>query len=186
MNSPFVQRLYFENIKSLIDSCFSIVNKNTNEHPAASTRLKPLNPQNFSQGEYFSIQQASTDNNWQMIKDWAPSNDVPAREGFVHVPILKATVPGSTLSLSFKGNAIGIAIVSGPDAGNIYYSIDGSKEKKIDLYTQWSSSLYLPWYLLLGSGLKSGTHKLKIRIASSKNVLSKGTTCEIVHFLVNK
>ncbi|RLJ80318.1 sialidase-1 [Pedobacter alluvionis] len=48
---------------------------------------------------------------------------------------------------------MGIAILSGPDAGALHYRIDNGEEKMIDLYTQWSSSLLLLWYLLLGNQL---------------------------------
>jgi sialidase-1 len=96
-----------------------------------------------------------------------------------------AEKPGAELEFPFKGNAVGIAVVSGPDAGIIEYNIDGGAFKKIDLYTQWSSWLHLPWYLLLGSGLNGLPHKLHLRISGDRNPKSKGTSCRIVHFLVN-
>ncbi len=60
---------------------------------------------------------------------------------FVHRPMLVATTPGATLTLAFEGNAIGIAIVSGKDAGIVSYSIDNGPFKEMDLFTQWSKSL---------------------------------------------
>ena len=94
-------------------------------------------------------------------------------------------MPGSELTLSFNGTAAGIAVVSGPDAGVIDYSVDGRPFRQLDLYTQWSEWLYLPWYLLLGSGLTDGPHILHIRISEASNPHSKGHACRIVHFLVN-
>ena len=103
----------------------------------------------------------------------------------MHVPVLAADKPGAELVFPFTGNAVGIAVVSGPDAGIIEYNIDGGAFKKIDLYTRWSNSLYLPWYLLLGSGLTEAPHKLRLRISGDRNPNSGGTSCRIVHFLLN-
>jgi sialidase-1 len=99
--------------------------------------------------------------------------------------MLISTIPGSALRFKFKGNAVGIAIVSGADAGIISYSIDGNDFKKYNLFTKWSSSLHLPWYILLGNGLKNGSHELEIKIDADKDPRSKGNACRIVYFLVN-
>jgi sialidase-1 len=100
--------------------------------------------------------------------------------------MLEATMPGASLSLSFKGTALGMAIISGPDAGKIEYSIDGKSYQSIDLYTEWSSYLHLPWYVLFDGALKDKQHELNIRIAKDKNSASKGTACRIVYFLLNE
>jgi sialidase-1 len=96
-----------------------------------------------------------------------------------------STTPESTLTLKFKGTAVGISIVSGPDAGIISYSIDGAAFKSLDLFTQWSEYLHLPWYLILGAGLPQGEHVLKLKVSPQKNTKSTGQACRIVHFLVN-
>jgi sialidase-1 len=111
---------------------------------------------------------------------------LPTREGFVHVPVLVSTTPESPLSLDFQGTAIGISIVSGADAGIISYSIDNAPFSDLDLYTQWSEQLHLPWYLILGTGLSAGKHTLQLKISSGKNPQSKGNACRIVHFLLNE
>jgi sialidase-1 len=87
--------------------------------------------------------------------------------------------------LPFNGTAVGIAVVSGPDAGIIGYSIDDQPSRQLNLYTQWSNWLHLPWYLLLGSGLTAGPHVLHIKISEASDPRSKGHACRIVHFLVN-
>jgi len=90
------------------------------------------------------------------------------------------------LTLNFTGNAVGIAIVSGDDAGIISYTIDNENPEKLDLYTEWSSMLHLPFYFMLDAGLKSGRHVLRITTAPERNPKSKGNACRIVHFLVNR
>jgi sialidase-1 len=99
--------------------------------------------------------------------------------------MLVSSTPGASLSLPFKGTAIGMAVISGADAGIVSYSLDNGPFFKMDLYTRWSSQLHLPWYVLFGAGLKNGHHTLLLKIDESKNSKSKGTACRIVYFLVN-
>jgi sialidase-1 len=179
--SPFGQELYFEAIKKLLQKCFAA----DASHISNATIPEALNDANFLNGKYVAIEKANYDTKWKLAKDWTPSDNLQTRDGFVHVPVLESTEPGASLSFSFEGTAVGISIVSGADAGIISYSIDNSAYKKMDLYTQWSQMLHLPWYLILGSGLKNGKHLLNLKIDESANKESKGHACRIVHFFVN-
>lgn len=176
------QELYFASIKRLLNTCFdkqqAIVQK-TNPLPW------PLNTFNIDNGRYYSIQNAKKLNDWAINPDWAPNNNLATREGFVHKPMLIGTKPGASLTLPFSGTAIGMAIASGPDAGIISYSIDGGAQKKMDLYTEFSSWIYLPWYVTFSTDLKKGSHTLNLKIDSDKNKNSKGNTCQVVYFLTN-
>ncbi|HJP63238.1 MAG TPA: GDSL-type esterase/lipase family protein [Mucilaginibacter sp.] len=179
----FGQELYFETIKDLLQACF----ENTASGETTKAKLpKPLNKGSLENGSYFNIKNAVYDKAWSINPNWKPADGLGTRDGFVNVPVLSADKPGATLSLRFKGAAAGIAIVSGADAGTISYSIDNGPVKNIDLYTEWSGFLHLPWYLLLGSDLTNGNHTLKITINDLKNKKSIGHACRIVNFLVNK
>ena len=181
--APFGQELYFANIKSLLQACFD---HKTNSHIIHHSLLpKPLDNANFENGSYYNIKNAVHDGAWVYTDNWTPSDGLGTRDGFVNIPVLSSVTPGAQLSLPFTGTAVGIAIVSGADAGIISYAIDNGPVKTVDLYTQWSSMLHLPWYILLGSDLKSGKHFLKMKISEQKNSASKGNVCRIVNFLVN-
>ncbi len=183
--SPFGQQLYFQAIKKLFDDCF--IHQTTDPFTSMPIdKISPLDKANFSNGKYIDITKATTDDNWKRIKNWTPSDSLATRDGFVHVPVLEAVKPASTLRFAFKGTAVGIAVVAGSDAGILSYAIDNESYKTIDQYTEWSSFLYLPWYLLLGSNLKSNAHILHLKISEHKNKNSKGNACRIVHFLVNE
>lgn len=181
--SPFGQALYFEAIKTLLNLNFDASNKKN--YPNSGKLPGPLIAKNFERGKYVNIDKALFSKDWTLNKDWTPKDGLSTRDGFVHVPVLEATNPGAALEFRFKGNAVGISIVSGSDAGIIGYSIDHGPEQQLDLYTNWSNSLHLPWYLLLGGNLKEGNHVLKLHISEKHNTNSKGNACRIVHFLVN-
>ena len=179
--SPYGQELYFAAIKKLLQTCFE-----KSKSAAAEYILPPpLNMSAFMAGNYIAVHKAAYDSGWQFVNDWIPDDKLPTRDGYVHVPMLTTNKTGASLSLSFRGNAVGIAVVSGPDAGIISYSIDNGAYKKLDLYTEWSSLLHLPWYLVLASGLKQGKHQLRLKMDEHSNRESKGHACRIVHFLVN-
>jgi len=182
--SPFGQELYFATIRELLSNCFAKAAA-SNEDSKPLTMVKPLNKFSLDNGKYVAVQNAKYNNGWVIDADWIPQDGLATREGFVHKPMLIADKPGATLSFDFVGNAAGIAVVSGADAGVISCWIDNEQPRKIDLYTQWSSFLHLPWYLLPGSDLKQKKHTLHIKIEDAKNAASKGNACRIVYFLVN-
>ncbi len=180
----FGQELYFATIKSLLQDCFD--HQSGGMSPQKIALPKPLDKASFQNGKYYNIKNALYKNGWSITDKWQPADGLPTREGFVNIPVLSSDTPGAELALHFKGTAVGIAIVSGSDAGMISYAIDNDAFKNLDLYTPWSGMLHLPWYLLLGSDLKNGNHVLKIRISEQKNKASKGNACRIVNFLVNE
>lgn len=183
--APFGHQLYFNAIRRLL------LNTPATPQNAADLAFRrhplpaPLNHSAFANGRYLALSEARTDTAWTLHPDWTPSDGLNTRKGFVHVPMLTATTPGASLTLPFKGTAIGIAVVSGKDAGSLEYSIDGSPFKPIDLYAQWSKSLHLPWYVLFDGNLARKKHTLTLRVANARNAASTGHACRIVHFLVN-
>ncbi len=182
--SPFGHKIYFHTINELLGKCFD-KGKMMVAKKISYTLPLPLNKWNFENGKYFPIQRANLQRGWKLVENWQPKDKVKTREGFVNRTILEATMPGASLSLKFKGTAIGVAIVAGPDTGEIGYSIDGKIYHTVDLYTQWSSQIYLPWFVLLSGNLENKNHVLQLRIAKDKNPKSKGTACRIVYFFLN-
>lgn len=206
--SPFGQQLYFATIRELLLACLSDRVADTRRLQTAasgvllddqrgtgspdsldlSSEALPveLDKWSFSNGSYYPIDKASYDSGWSPDKNWTPSDGLPTRQGFVNRPMLVATKPGASLTLSFNGTAIGMALISGADAGIVEWSVDGSPFRQKDLFTQWSTMLHLPWYILFETELKNGAHTLTLRMSDSKNAKSSGNACRIVHFLVNQ
>lgn len=183
--SPFGQELYFQSIAYLLQTTYAKFQADTSAVVKKYKQPIPLEKKSFAHGRYVSISDAKVQNGWQLIKNWKPADKAGTRSGFVDVPVLEATTTNATLTLEFTGNAVGIGIVSGPDTGEINYKINNGPWQKMDLYTQWSSGLHLPWYKLLAAGMKNKKHTLHLKISDSKNAKSKGNACRIVYFLVN-
>ncbi len=74
---------------------------------------------------------------------------------------------------------------SGPDAGQIEFSIDGGNYRSTDTFTRWSTALHLPWAVILDDGLKDGAHTVKVRIAEGHNSKGNGTALRVFHLLLN-
>ncbi|GAB3934684.1 hypothetical protein GCM10028827_35280 [Mucilaginibacter myungsuensis] len=183
--SPFGQELYYQRIKKLLRS--EADKYSPTEAKIFSYQLpKQLTKGVFENGAYVDIKTSAYDKGWKYNPEWEPDNGQETRPGFVNVPMLISTAPNSELKFQFKGNAVGIAIVSGGDAGMISYRIDNGQPKTLDLFTEWSSWLHLPWYLCLSSDLKPGKHTLTLTVSADKNAKSKGNAVRIVHFLVNQ
>ena len=177
------QEIYFSAIKTLLRQQFKYKNidqLNTKKLPA------PLLDSNYENGVYVAVDSATTVKGFTKVKSWRANDTLGKREGFVDVPILEGSTSGSELIFQFKGNAIGLSIISGPDAGIIAYSIDDSEEQFVNLHTQWSNSLHLPWYVILTDNLTKGDHTLKLRITDKQNKMSSGNAVRIFKFLVNK
>lgn len=178
--SPFGQQIYFNSIKAALDNLWSSsVEKVSIKLPKALDKLC------FENGRYGEIASANSAPMFTYHKSYKPADGVELRDGFYDVPMLVSEKPDQAFVYKFKGNTIGLAIISGPDAGMIEYMINGKPSKMVNLFTPWSENIHLPWYIILETGLSSGTNYLSINIMQSKSSKSKGNACRIVHFLVN-
>jgi len=181
--SPFGQELYFKTIKYLFETSWK--DSAGNEQKPKLLPAKTLDPFSYINGRFVSIVNAKPGKGWKLIKNWKPADKAGTREGFVNDDVLETSQPGAVLKMKFTGKAIGCFVTSGPDAGIIEYSIDGTEFKKIDQFTRWSSGLHLPWLIILDDELQDRRHKLILRMSVEKNPASTGTACRIHQFVVN-
>lgn len=181
--SPFGQNLYFESIKATLEQEWA-ANKAT-APSAYSMSETPLDPHAYYHGKLIPVEKTQQHKDFHYISRWVPQDSASTRSGFTEVPVLEAIKSGAVLKYSFKGNAIGIFIPSGPDAGIIRYHIDKGEWQELDLFTPWSSWLHIPWLYILADGLTEGKHTLTLELTDQHNVQSKGTACRIIYFAVN-
>lgn len=181
--SPFGQTLYFRTIRHFFETSWK--DSVTCEYKPKLIPDKTLDPHSYTNGHFEPLGNAKLGTGWKLIKDWKPNDNVSTRQGFVNDQILEASLPGASLKFKFTGKAIGLFVTSGPDAGVVEYSIDGSDFKSVDQFTQWSNQLHLPWLIMLNDELHNGKHTLILRIAADKNPVSKGNVCRIHQFAIN-
>jgi hypothetical protein len=182
--APFGQRLYANAVTRLFEAAWAAPLPE-NSAPKPHSLPTPVDPASYYYGRLVEPSAAQPDSNWMLDPNWRPADGAATRPGFVNVPMLLAEKPGASLRLVFEGNAVGVLVVSGPDAATIEYQIDGGAVGQRELYTKWSKNLHLPWAQVLAAGLPPGRHELELKISSSKNSQSKGNAVRIVNFLVN-
>ncbi|QDT53734.1 Alpha/beta hydrolase family protein [Caulifigura coniformis] len=145
----------------------------------------PLDPASYIAGRFLDSRSARLGEGWTIEKPNWSSNPKHWRERFRELPLLQSVTPGSELSLSFDGRAIGAYLLAGPDAGMLEYSIDGGPWATIDLFHNFSSALHYPRTVMFSADLQPASHTLQLRVASSSNPASAGTAVRIIHFVAN-
>ncbi len=181
--SPFGQNIYYQSIKQFLQN--ALKSDKLNEQFVTGELPEPLDKYSYENGILVEPNPPKPIKGWELVKNWKPEDGTGTRDNYVNVPMLVGNYPGKIIKFQFKGNAVGIAVAAGPDAGIIEYSIDGSDWQKQDLFTPWSKDLYLPWFFTLGSGLKSGKHTLQIRLTNEKNPGSTANKCVLRYFYFN-
>ncbi len=181
--SMFGHEVYFRSIKTFLENSFN----RSNFNKVQSAKLpSPINSNAYFNGKYISLNNVKFKKGFELISNWHPTDMLETRKQYVNIPTLVANNADAELGIDFTGNAVGICINSGPDAGMISYQIDGKTYPAINLFTQWSSALHLPWYIILADDLVNKKHTLIIKTIEQKNAQSIGNSCRIVHFLVNE
>ena len=181
--SPFGQQIYFKSMKTFLENAYGKAEQNKGKEEKALPAS--LDVYCYNKGILVEPNPRKRIKGWEMVQNWTPNDGKNTRANFVNVPMLVGEYPGKIIKFEFEGNAVGIAVAAGPDAGIIEYSIDNSEWEKQDMFTPWSNNLYLPWYYTLGSGLKNRKHIVQIRISKEKNTESTGHKCILRYFYFN-
>ncbi len=119
------------------------------------------------------------------VPDWSK---IPGgfRQNFADKPFLCAEKPGAEISFEFEGNALGLYVLAGPDAGIVESQIDGVDVGKVNAFHAYSGGLHYPRAIMIADALKSGKHKATIRVSAEKDPKSAGTALRILQICVNK
>lgn len=182
--APLGQNFYAAAIDALFDQMWSVAypDMQLKQHQLP---LKPLDTFSYFNGKLVRPQEAKVKKGWAYESPWTPKEIGMVREKNKNNGILEALKPGAELTFKFTGTAIGIYCLVGPNAGILEYSVDNAKFKSLDLFTNWSSNLYIPWLYVLEGQLVEKKHKITIRMSVERNPKSKGNACQIYYFAVN-
>ena len=182
--SPFGQQLYADSIERLLDEAWSGQPRPVIAHAMP----EKLDPASYSEGKLFPPQTATNLNGFAVQTDYdAAAEGGKVRVGWNERPQLIGHQPGDSFDLAFKGSAVAIQVIAGPEAGIIEHSVDGSDWVKQDLFvTKNSFRLHLNRIYILRDGLDpEKEHSLTVRISEERHKLSKGNNCRIVYFGLN-
>jgi len=181
--SPFGHQIYAHSIERLLDAAWMARESAENQTHLPENAIDEFS---YSNGVIVEFDKASTLNGFESIEQWSPSDNKGTRPGFTDVPMLVGENPGDEFTFEFTGKAVGLWVAAGPDAGNIEFTVDGSKAKIVDTYTRWSRALHLPWAYMLETELENKKHTVTVKILDKKNKRSTGNAIRIAHFLVNR
>ena len=153
---------------------------------------KPLDEGNYGAGQFVDVKEAKLAAGWTVeVPDWKKISG-SFRDRFGGKALLLCSTPhegdgkgSGEVKLDFEGQAIGVYVLAGPDAGTVEVSIDGGEWKKVNLYHNYSGGLHYPRTAMLATDLKSGKHTLAMRMSAEHDKRSKGTAARILKFAVN-
>jgi sialidase-1 len=180
--SAYGQRVYANSMMRMLDAAWSGPPVPSKPHLLLNI---PLDASCFASARFGRLKDVKLGPGFKLVSDWKPIVPADTRSGYVNVPALVATAPGSGFTFDFDGNAAGLMIGAGPNTGIVEVSIDDGASRTIDTFTQWSHGLYLPWAIMLGDGLKQGHHTVKITMAKDHNPQSTGTALYVFQLLLN-
>ena len=179
--SPYGQLLYANSITRMLDAAFAGPKMTPQPHKLP----KPIDQFSYFHGRFGNLADAKIVRGFTVDPTWNPADGRPGRDGFVNVPALVATEPGAEFEFGFDGRGVGLMVTSGPDAGMLESSVDGSSWKRTETFTPWSASLHLPWAIILDDGLAPDHHTVRVRIAGDHNPQSTGTALRVQQLLLN-
>ena len=172
-----------EMIKYLLNQVWSgevSADKNNHEVPD-----KVIDEKSYYRGDFLSPEKFSNKSWVWKIPDWKkiPGN---FRNTFSGMKLLCCNSTNKELTVKFKGPALGVYVLAGPDAGIIEVSMDGGAWKSYDLYHRYSRGLHYPRTVMFATDLKSSDHTARIRMSEKSNKSSKGSCARILNFTVNR
>lgn len=182
---PAGNRVAAEMIEQLLDAAWAGKSQAEKGKPNPHKLASVLDPASYSQGRLVAGNDAKFDKSWVWgVPEWAT---LPGgkRGRFTKLDMLCAEAVGANLTLDFDGQAVGLYVLAGPDAGRVEYSIDGGEFKTAELFHRHSKGLHYPRTVMLATGLKRGPHRLTLRVAKDSHQQSEGTAVRILEFVTN-
>ncbi|MGQ1891594.1 alpha/beta hydrolase fold domain-containing protein [Thermophagus sp. OGC60D27] len=184
--SPFGQGVYARSMISFLDNAWKGYVAD-DDKITLSPQPDPIDPYSYSNGQLITAaEKIKPAKGWHVDQNWNPNDKKRTRPNYVKVPMLIGVGESGWIKLEFEGNAVGIAVAAGPDAGIVEYKMDGGKIQKLDLFTRWSSQLHLPRYFTLCAGLANKKHTLKLRVSDNNDPKNQKNACRIRYFYINK
>lgn len=147
--------IYLELLKRSIEAMIP----NNPAKPSKHKLPKPMAPDYFARTQMLDLNKVKLSKNWEILN----INDQPGLAGFGKYLqfIGKANKSDETLSLRFKGSAIGAYDVMGPDAGRIVVEVDGVVKDTIYRFDAYCTYKRMNYFLI--DDLENKKHEVVFR-----------------------
>ena len=166
-------------VMAAIDSVFD---------PRAARKAKPLPPpldaHSYSRGVAVPAGKLTLGKGWNASRpDW---QKVPGskRGYFTRGPAIWSETAGSELSFSFVGDAVGLFLTAGPDAGNLEATVDGKPVPLLKLRADYGS-LHYPYVHMVADGLAQAKHTVRLKVVAAQRAGKACTAVRIHRVFVN-
>lgn len=182
---PAGNRVAADMIEQLLDAAWADDQQRERGDPSLHKLASVLDPASYSHGRLLAGTKADFDKSWVLgVPAW---ESIPGgkRGRFTQLDMLCTDVANAELTLDFDGQAVGLYVLAGPDAGRVQYSIDGGEFKTAELFHRFSKGLHYPRTVMLATGLKRGPHHLTMRVAKDRHEQSRGNAVRILEFVTN-
>ncbi|MDB4694900.1 SGNH/GDSL hydrolase family protein [bacterium] len=182
---PAGNRIAADLIEQLLDAAWADEEQLGQGKPSPHKLASVLDPASYSQGGLLAGTKADFDKSWVLgVPAW---DSIPGgkRGRFIELDMLCTNAANAELTLDFDGQAVGVYVLAGPDAGRVEYSIDGGEFKTAELFHRFSKGLHYPRTVMLATGLKRGPHRLTMRVAKNSHQQSNGNAVRILEFVTN-
>lgn len=125
---------------------FETMSEGKRSRPKKHVLSKPLAPDCFSNTQMVDFTAAKLSKNWEVIK----IEDQPSFAGFDRYikKFAKASQSGETLTIRFKGKAIGAYDIMGPDAGKVIVEIDGCVKDTISRFDEYCTYRRMNYFII--------------------------------------
>lgn len=121
---------------------------------------KPLTPDYYTNTRMIELDNVALSKNWEIVQ----VKDNPMFSGFAKYldQIAKTNQTGEFLEVQFRGQAIGVYDILGPDVGKVIIEIDGVVKDTISRFDKYCNSWRMNYFLI--DKLENKNHKVLFRI----------------------
>ena len=147
---------------NVLKRSFETMGSGKQSRPKKHVLPKPLALDYFSNTHMIDFTEAKLSKNWEILK----TKDQPLFSGFDRdlKKIGKASQSGETLTIHFKGKAIGAYDIMGPDAGKVIVEIDGLTKDTILRFDEYCTYNRLSYFVI--DHLENKDHVVVFRVLS--------------------
>jgi lysophospholipase L1-like esterase len=126
----------------------------------------PFRADNYSSARMEPVSKVKHSDGFKQLPVDAPL----AKNNKQFMPEMWCGAPGESVTVKFKGTAVGFFDIMGPDAGELTYSVDGGPEKKTSRFDSYCTYHRMNSWMA-ASGLPDGEHTIVVKVTA--NALDK-------------